>query len=132
MKLKKLWISKYKKLPNGVTNRSAYELNLEEKFYLSRGLKFGILPKKLDDIKLKAEIEKKVDILSSKTKRVCDLDARDEIKAQTWRFLNSAKKLCSSFQNKFTHKVLKNLSDNKQIKVFPQIKAYPQICEICG
>ena len=49
-KLHNLWLTKHKSLPNGVTNMSSVKLKLEEKYFLSRGLKFGILPKKLDEM----------------------------------------------------------------------------------
>ena len=116
-KLVKLYLKKYNYLPNGITNLSDKRLSIEEEHCLRRGLKFGILPKKINEFELKVMLEKKANFCSWKTGKKTNLNVRDDIKIATGIFLNSASSMCKSRKNVGFHRTLNNLSKDNTIKV---------------
>ena len=116
-KLQLLWLRKNKLLPNCITNLSSKELSLEEKFVLRNGLKFGILPKSIDQMKLKATIESKVNSCTKETDILPGVKFRDDVKMATTLFFNSANNLCRSRKHRVQHNILRKLSDDKTIKL---------------
>ena len=98
-------------------NLSSKNLSVEETACLNRGLKFGILPKKVDEMKIKTAIESCVKKVVGKEAQGVKLEIRDEIKAAMWKFMHDADALCKKPQNVLMHRTLKNLSNENSIKV---------------
>ena len=112
-----LWLKKTRHLPRCLTNLSDKKLSVEEQSSLMNGLKFGILPKSLNELQLKAMLEKKANDCAWKQGITTDLKFRDDVKIATGIFSNAAKNLCRSRSNIRFHKTLNKLSNDDKVKV---------------
>ena len=116
-KLVELWLKKNRHLPNCLTNLSDRKLSVEEEASLMNGLKFGILPKSLNELQLKAMLEKKANFCAWKQGITTDLKFRDDVKLAIGIFSNAARNLCRSRSNVRLHKTLNRLSKDDKIRI---------------
>ena len=92
-------------------------MTLEQRNALYCGLNHHILPKRVDELQLKCNIENTMAKILDKCNVQTDTDLRDEIKIIMNSFLKTASNVCSSRYNKVIHKTLRNLSKNENTKI---------------
>ena len=123
-KLVKLWLRQRSESPDCIVNLSKRTLTVEEKNVLYRGLNHHILPIKVNGDQLRVNIERlylkarKRENDNSETRgTMLTSFIRDEIKFMTRRFLQEAKRVCSSKVNQSFNKQLKGLSNDENLAV---------------
>ena len=116
-KLYNLWMKNNKNIPNTIVNISSKTLTLTENNALKYGLKHSILPKSIDKVKLRANIDTQIRKISASNKINLTFNDKIDLRDTTERFINDAQNKCESRQNQLVHKTLSNLSKNSLIKV---------------
>ena len=88
------------------------KLNIMEENVLRFGLNHHILPRQICSDEVKANVEQLLNSAKIRNDNNSEIDdeTRDEIKCIVKRFLNDAKRICSSFPNQALHRTLKSLS----------------------
>ena len=116
-KLYNLWTKSNKNIPSTIVNISSKKLTLTENNALKYGLKHNILPKSIDKVKLRADIDTQIRKISTISKTSITYNDKIDLRDKTERFINDAQNKCESRQNQLMHKTLSNLSKNSLIKV---------------
>ena len=91
-----------------ILNISEYKLTLEEKNCLYRGLKFHILPKKIDSDNVKIQVESLIKRCFNEKENLSH-NLKFELNGITRNFINRAKQICQTKQNAAFHETLCNL-----------------------
>ena len=116
-KLYNLWTKSNKNIPSTIVNISSKKLTLTENNALKYGLKHSILPKSIDKVKLRANIDTQIRKISASNKINLTFNDKIDLRDTTERFINDAQNKCESRPNQLVHKTLSNLSKNSLIKV---------------
>ena len=114
-KLKKLWDSSKSPSPDCLLNLSSKKLGVCEQNVLYLGLNHHVLPKKVDENEIKAQVEKLMKGVVWHTDITVDNDAKDEIKREVHTFVKSVRRVCSKRANQTFHKTIKKLSADNSI-----------------
>ena len=119
-KLSNLWKSQRTPAPDCLVNISDRHLSIEEENALRLGLKHHILPKCVNEIQIKSQVEQlyntSKDAIVSGT-GIIDPEFKDEVRHSTLSFLHSAKNVCGTRYNQNFHRTLKTLRSDPMIKV---------------
>ena len=116
-KLEKTW-SQYKyHSPNCLINLSSKKLDIYEKNVLYLGLNHHILPKKVNDVDIKAQIEKMMKSVVSHLGNPLDYDTKEEVKCEVQSFIKHARRVCSKKTNQTFHKSIQKLSNDDNIVI---------------
>ena len=102
-------------------NTSDKTLSIEEEDALRLGLKHHILPRNIDGIQIKAQVEQlwqfaKKTIVSSVDPNI-ESEMKDGVRQSTLSFLHGAKNVCGSRTNQNFHRTLRNLKKDQDIKI---------------
>ena len=120
-KLTNLWITQRTPAPDCLINISDKKLSIEEENSLRLGLKHHILPKRIDEIQIKTQVEQlwqfNKKTISCLIDSNTEANVKDEIKHATHSYLHSAKSVCGARINQNFHSTLKNLKSDPSIKV---------------
>ena len=81
------------------------------------GLNHRILPKTVDPVSLKANVDSQIGRICFTNKIDLSYDSRERIRESTDKFVHEAEQACNTSRNKFVHRTLSNLSKNKELKV---------------
>ena len=117
-KLKRLWLLNRSEVPEAVVNLSSYKLSMEEEELLRYGLKHSIIPKKLNNDRMKYEVEKTIasNVRNNTDFRVTPIMKQD-IQTVMNNFFKEGKKVCNEDKNKRVHDVLRKLANRKDIRI---------------
>ena len=80
-------------------------------------MKHHILPKKIDELSLRIEVEKLVSNIKYDRPIILNLEFKERLKSLVKSFISEGNGICSNKQNQAFHRTLRSLSTNKQIKV---------------
>ena len=120
-KLTNLWRCQRTPAPDCLLNFSDRRLSIEEENALRLGLKHHILPKSINGIQIKSQVEQLVklakDTVVTNTSPTEELNFKEELRHSTLSFLHSAKNVCGTRYNLNFHKTLKLLRSDPNIKV---------------
>ena len=122
-KLVALWKSQRNPSPECLINKSKKKLSVHEEEALRYGLKHHVPPPKVDEMDIKAKMEKHVDDLEMATGNEDGVpgklhnDILETIRHSTQTFINASKQICKQRFNMTLHKVLGNLKKDTSIKV---------------
>ena len=116
-KLMCLWKTERNRSPDCLLNLSKVKLSILEENALRFGLKNHILPKKVNEILLKVDIEKLVSSITYDNNVILNVDFRDKLKSMVKSYVSQCNGLCSNKQNQSLHNTLRALGMNKLIKV---------------
>ena len=95
------------------------KLSIREENAVRFGLKYHIFPTQICSDEIKANVEQLLNSAKIRNDNNSQIDdkTRDEIKFTGKRFLNDAKRFCSSFSNQALHRTLKSFSQDKNIRI---------------
>ena len=116
-KLYKLWKEQRPSTPDCIVNLSTKQLSLSEHNALLFGLNHHILPKKINPLSIKAEIENQINKICLKNNISLSFDSKNTIREATDRFAHDAESLCNTKKNKSLHNTLRKLANNNQVKI---------------
>ena len=116
-KLYNLWIKNNKNLSKTIVNISSKKLTLTENNALKYGLKHSILPKSIDKVKLRANIDTQIRKISTSNNINLTFNDKIDLRDTTEKFINDAQNKCEARPNQLIHKTLSNLSKNSSIIV---------------
>ena len=124
-KLTSMWLNQRPRGPDCVLNLSNKFLSLEEKNVLYRGLNFHILPAKINELQIKADVEKFYKLAFEQmelstcddSKPISRYEIVNELRGLTRNFIRSSKHVVSKKQNVAFHKTLDNLRKDESIAV---------------
>ena len=117
VKLYNLWTRQRPQVPDCIINISSTKLSISEQSALQFGLNHHILPKRIDPLSTRANIDSQITTMCKKNNINLSFDGKNNIREATDCFIFEAKKLCDSRRNQFIHKTLLNLSKNKNLKI---------------
>ena len=116
-KLYNLWKQQRSGSPNCITNLSSKTLTILENNALLYGLNHRILPRCIDPIAIKANIDSQIKRICFKHEVVLSFESKGNLREATDRFVNEAERTCNNTRNKFIHRTLSSLSKNKELAV---------------
>ena len=116
-KLYNLWRRQKDQVPDCIENISSKVLTLTERNALLYGLNHRILPKTVDSIALKANVDSQINRVCFVHKITLSYDNREKMREATDKFVHEAERVCNNNRNKFIHRTLGNLSKNKELKI---------------
>ena len=112
-KLYNLWIKNNKTISKTVVNISSKKkLTLTENNALKYGLKHSILPKNINKVKVRANIDIQIRKISTSNKINLTFNDKIDLRDTTEKFINGAHNKCEARPNQLIHKTLSNLSKN--------------------
>ena len=121
-KLIALWKSQRNPSPECLINKSKRKLSIREEEALRYGLKHHIPPPKVDEMDIKAKMEKHVDDLERAIGKdgvpgKLHNDILETIRHTTQLFINASKQICKQKFNRTLHRILDTLKRDNNIKV---------------
>jgi len=124
-KLLSLWKEQRNPSPDCLVNKSKRSLDVHEQEALRYGWKHHIPPAKVNDIDIKAKVEKHVSDVNVAATVAAGLDTLgtipkdmiDTLRHHTQAFINAGKQFCKKKLNKHLHSVLDNLRKDDSIKI---------------
>ena len=116
-KLERTWSKHKSSSPDCLLNLSSKHLDIYDKNVLYLGLKRHILPNKVNDMDVKAQIEKMMKSVVVHLGHPLDTETKEEIKFEVRAFLKNARRVCSSRANQTFHKNIKKLAKDDNIAV---------------
>ena len=116
-KLLRLWKDSRTRSPECLLNLSDAKLTILEENVLRLGLKHHILPKKIDEMSLRVEVEKLVSNIQYDVPVILNLEFKEKLKSLVKSYTSEANGICANKTNQAFHRTLRRLSANKEIKV---------------
>ena len=116
-KLTSLWKKQRPKAPDCIINLASKKLSIAEEEALRYGLEHHILPIKINIDQVKTNIEKLSYTATKQTDKKASYEFRHRIIHTVHAFINDSRNICGSQKNQAKHKVLKNLANNKKLKI---------------
>ena len=115
-KLYNMWINQRPAVPDCIVNLSKYQLSLSERNALLFGPGHHILPKRIDEVAVKSQIESQLNRICARNKIKLSYDNKSKLREAADCFLHESKSVCSTRKNQALHRTLKALSSNTDIK----------------
>ena len=115
-KLYEIWKQQKPQTPDCLVNLSSRKFNLSERNALLFGMKHHILPRSVDGISLKANIDSQVRKICGRNNIELTYDNKTDIREATEKFIHECSSICSSRRNIALHRTLKNLSSDTSIR----------------
>ena len=100
-----------------MVNISSKKIIFTENNALKYGLKHSILPKNIDQVKLRANIDTQIKKISTRNKTNLTFNDKIDLRDTTEKFINDAQNKCEARPNQLIHKTLSNLSKHSSIVV---------------
>ena len=117
-----MWNNQKSNCPDCIVNLSNKNLNLSECNALRFGLGHHILPKRIDEMSVKAQIESQIQRLCKHNEVELSFDNKTNIRDATSAFIQESKSICGSRKNKAIHNTLNSLSRNNKIRLLKMDK----------
>ena len=115
-KLYNLWNKQKTAAPNCVVNLSNKELTLMERNALMFGPGHHLLPKAIEEMALKSEVESQINKICKQNQIQLTYDNKTNLRRATDNFLHESISICNTKKNKAMHNTLENLKRNNKIK----------------
>ena len=80
------------------------------------GLGHHILPRSIDEMSIKAQIESQIETICKGSKCQLSYDNKTKLREATDSFIHEGKQICNTRKNRAIHNTLKTLSNNSKIK----------------
>ena len=114
-KLKQLWNRNKSVSPDCLINLSSKSLSICEQNVLYLGLNHHVLPKKVNEDEIKAQVERLIKGIVWNNDISVDYDTKDEIKREVHTFVKSVRRICSKRSNQAFHKTIRKLSSDTNV-----------------
>ena len=116
-KLLRTWKKNKSASPDCLINLSSKTLDVYERNVLHLGLKHHVLPKKVNDLDVKIQIEKLMKSIVIEKDSQCSYGFRDKVKFEVNTFLKSCDRVCTRQHNKSFHRTIRKLASDPSISV---------------
>ena len=116
LKFTGLWLQQRHRAPDSLVNKSRHELSVEEQNALRLGSTHCIIPPFVDEFSIKASFER-FHRTTASTIQGNQQDFINGLRYVSTAYIYSAANQCKSVSNRFLHKTLKNLKNNKDIRI---------------
>ena len=115
-KLYKLWNRQKTSVPSCVINLSDKDLTICEQNALMFGPRHHLLPRKIDEMTMKAQIESQINRICKNNHVQLSYNNKTKLREATDNFLHESRNVCNTKKNKAIHNTLKSISLNSKIK----------------
>ena len=106
-KLLRLWKDSRTRSPECLLNLSDAKLTILEENVLRLGLKHHILPKKIDEMSLRVEVEKLVSNIQYDVPVILNLEFKEKLKSLVKSYTSEANGICANKTNQAFHRTLR-------------------------
>ena len=111
-----MWKSQGPAVPNCVINLSKIQLSLSERNALMFGSNRHILPKKIDEIAVKSQIESQLNRICTRNKVKLSYDNKSRLRQAADCFIHESKGVCNTRKNEAMHRTLMSSANNTKTK----------------